>query len=307
MSFAKRYNLVFFIFCFSILTGCKWKPENTYDKKLIVCTTSIISDLVKQLVKERYNVKTLMGPGVDPHMYEAKPSDVRALANAHVIIYNGVHLEGKMTDLFQRMGNEKILFSFSSGMPKKGLIKVNSHTYDPHVWFDPLLWLNGVKGCVNQLIKVFPRDKDFFIENYKNIENQLIMLNKDLKDKINTVDKSQRVLITSHDAFHYFGRSFGVEVLAIQGISTVSEPGIKDISNLIKLIADRKIKAIFVESSVSAKSISAVVEGCKSRGHIVKIGGTLYSDALGDDKSGANSYVGMMRKNVNTIVYALKN
>ena len=288
-----------------VLGGCKWSPQKIGNPKLIVCTTTIIGDAVKKLVKQRYTVKTLMGAGIDPHMYEAKPSDVRALGDARVIIYNGLHLEGKMTDLFERMTDEKEIIAFSNGMENNRLIKVNSHTFDPHVWFDPLLWLEGVKECANQLIKVFPKDKEFILSNYKNLENDYQRLSEDLKYQIHSIPKSQRVLITSHDAFHYFGKAFDVEVLAIQGVSTVSEPGLKNVSNLVNLIVKRKVKAIFIESSVSSKSITAVIEGCKSKGQIVKIGGTLYSDALGDKKSGANTYIGMMRKNVKTLTRAL--
>ncbi len=300
------FKFTLFIFLSICLLGCKWKSSTIGNPKLIVCTTTIIGDAVKQLVKDKYTVKTLMGAGVDPHMYEAKPSDVRALGEARVIIYNGLHLEGKMTDLYERMEDEKDIISFSNGMSRKKLIKVNSHTHDPHVWFDPLLWLEGVKEASNQLIKVFPNDSAFILGNFNQLEKDFLKLNKDLTKQLNSIPKSQRVLITSHDAFHYFGKAFGVEVLAIQGVSTVSEPGLKDVSNLVNLIVRRKIKAIFVESSVSSKSITAVIEGCKAKGHRVKIGGTLYSDALGDVKSGANTYNGMMRKNVKTLVKALK-
>jgi len=293
-------------FCFiCFFSSCEWKPKTVGDSKSIVCTTTIIGDLVKQLVRDKYEVKVLMGAGVDPHMYEAKPSDVRALGNARVIVFNGLHLEGKMTDLFERMKDEKDIISFSNGMTESKLIKVNSHTLDPHVWFDPLLWLEGVKECANQLVKIFPKDKEFILKNYSKIEVDFISLNSELNSKIQEIPKEQRILITSHDAFHYFGKAFDVEVLAIQGISTVSEPGLKDVSNLVNLIVRRKVKAIFVESSVSSKSISAVIEGCKSKNQIVKIGGVLYSDALGDEKSGADTYVGMMKKNVFTLVNAL--
>ena len=305
MHFFKSSYLLFIPFII-LFQGCKWKAETIGDPKLIVCTTTIIGDVVKLLVKDKYTVKTLMGAGVDPHMYEAKPSDVRALGNARVIVYNGLHLEGKMTDLFERMEDEKAMITFSNGMLNKKLIKVNSHTHDPHVWFDPLLWLQGVKEAAYQLIVVFPNDKDFILKNYSQLESDFLGLNKDLTKQLHSIPKSQRVLITSHDAFHYFGKAFDVEVLAIQGVSTVSEPGLKDVSNLVNLIVRRKIKAIFVESSVSSKSITAVMEGCKAKGHKVKIGGTLYSDALGDVKSGANTYNGMMRKNVNTLVRALR-
>lgn len=306
MNFIK-FSFLFLIPLIFLIQGCKWKASTVGDPKLIVCTTTIIGDAVKLLVKDKYTVKTLMGAGVDPHMYEAKPSDVRALGNARVIVYNGLHLEGKMSDLFERMSDEKAIVAFSNGMTKKKLIKVNSHTYDPHVWFDPLLWLQGVNETANKLIEVFPNDRVFILENYARLESDFLKLNKDLMSQLNSIPKSQRVLITSHDAFHYFGKAFDVEVLAIQGVSTVSEPGLKDVSNLVNLIVRRKIKAIFVESSVSSKSITAVIEGCKAKGHRVKIGGTLYSDALGDLKSGANTYIGMMRKNVKTLVNALNN
>ena len=304
------YKLQFVYSCCIIcliftLSNCVWKPEKVGDPKLIVCTTTIIGDAVRELVKDRYVVKTLMGAGVDPHMYEAKPSDVRALGNARVIIFNGLHLEGKMTDLFERMSSEKDVISFSNGMEANRLLKLNAHSTDPHVWFDPILWLQGVKECATQLSLIFPKDSAFILANYLKIETDLLNLNADVLKSLHEIPAQQRVMITSHDAFHYFGRAFTIEVLAIQGISTVSEPGLKDVSNLVNLIVKRKIKAIFVESSVSSKSITSVVEGCKARGHIVKIGGTIYSDALGDKKSGADTYIGMMKSNTKTLINAL--
>ena len=292
---------------FFTLSNCVWKPEKIGDPKLIVCTTTIIGDAVRQLVKDRYEVKTLMGAGVDPHMYEAKPSDVRALGNARVIVYNGLHLEGKMTELFERMDDEKDVIAFSNGMEASRLLKLNTHSTDPHVWFDPILWLQGVKECATQLSLIFPKDSAFILANYLKIETDLLNLNAHILKSLHKIPAQQRVMITSHDAFHYFGRAFTIEVLAIQGISTVSEPGLKDVSNLVNLIVKRKIKAIFIESSVSSKSITTVVEGCKARRHIVKIGGTMYSDALGDKKSGAHTYMGMMNSNIHTLVNALSN
>ncbi len=307
LTYKKSFIYTFGFICLAfILSNCVWKPEKVGDEKLIVCTTTIIGDAVKLLVKDKFEVLTLMGAGVDPHMYEAKPSDVRALGNARVIIYNGLHLEGKMTDLFERMNDEKDIIAFSNGMEVKRLIKLNAHSKDPHVWFDPILWLQGIKECAIQLSSIFPKEKGFILGNYDKIEADLLNLNLTISKSLNEIPKEQRVMITSHDAFHYFGKAFNLEVLAIQGVSTVSEPGLKDVSNLVNLIVKRKIKAIFVESSVSSKSITAVIEGCKSKGHIVKIGGTMYSDALGDKKSGADTYLGMMKRNVKTLVNALK-
>ncbi len=302
LPFVYSYGIICLIFT---LSNCVWKPEKVGDPKLIVCTTTIIGDAVRELVKDRYVVKILMGAGVDPHMYEAKPSDVRALGNARVIIFNGLHLEGKMTDLFERMSSEKDVIAFSNGMEANRLLKLNAHSADPHVWFDPILWLQGVKECATQLSLIFPKDSAFILANYLKIEADLLNLNADILKSLHEIPAQQRVMITSHDAFHYFGRAFTIEVLAIQGISTVSEPGLKDVSNLVNLIVKRKIKAIFLESSVSSKSITSVVEGCKARGHIVKIGGTIYSDALGDKKSGADTYIGMMKSNTKTLINAL--
>lgn len=295
----------FLLFVLFFFYACVWKPEKVGNPRLIVCTTTIVGDAVKQLVGNRYDIKVLMGAGVDPHIYEAKPSDVRALGEARVIVYSGLHLEGKMSDLFERIGNEKKTIAFSDGMDKKQLIKISAHGYDPHVWFAPLLWLQGIKKCAMELSKVFPYDKTEIMRNYAKIENDLLSLNSELTTSLHSIEVRQRVLITSHDAFHYFGKAFNVEVLAIQGVSTVSEPGLKDVSNLVDLIVRRKVKAIFVESSVSSKSIMAVIEGCQSKGHKVKIGGTLYSDALGDKKSKAETYRKMMKKNVYTLVSAL--
>jgi len=307
-TYGRECRFLFVLTCLVFfLSNCVWKPEKVGEEKLIVCTTTIIGDAVKLLVKDRFQVKTLMGAGVDPHMYEVKPSDVKALGNARVIIYNGLHLEGKMTDLFERMDDEKDIIAFSNGMEDERLIKLNAHSIDPHVWFDPILWLQGIKECATQLADVFPKEKGFILRNYTQIEADLLNLNLNISKSLNEIPTEQRVIITSHDAFHYFGKAFDVEVLAIQGVSTVSEPGLKDVSNLVNLIVKRKIKAIFVESSVSSRSITAVIEGCRSKGHAVKIGGTMYSDALGDQKSGADTYLGMMKRNEKTVVNALAN
>ncbi len=303
----RRIVIIFTVlFAQMLVSRCVWKPEVSSQPKLIVCTTTIIGDAVHQLAGNKYEVKTLMGPGVDPHIYEAKPSDVRALGEARLIIYNGLHLEGKMTDLFKRIRHEKDIVSFSSGMSQSRLLTVGAGTHDPHVWFDPKLWLQGIKKCKDELQNVFPYDRSFFEKKYQKLKKEMVALDFELRKALESIPEKERIMITSHDAFHYFGRAYGVKVLAIQGISTVSEPGLKDVSKLVNYIVKNKVKALFVESSVSSKSIKAVIEGCLSRKHMVKIGGTLYSDALGDKKSKADTYVRMMKKNVETIVTALK-
>lgn len=288
-----------FLISISVLS-CKWHPKKTANSKYIVCTTTIIGDIVKQLVGNRYKVKTLMGAGVDPHIYEAKPSDVRALGNASVIILNGLHLEGKMSDLFHRLKKEKTVIEFSNGIEPSKLIRLTSHTFDPHVWFDVELWYQGIIHCKKQLQKEFPKDSTFFEENYLKLKLILESLQKEVLSNINKLDRSKRILITSHDAFHYFGKAYNVKVKALQGVSTVTEPGMRNVSNLVDYLVGEKIPAVFIESSVSPKAINAVIEACKERGHNLKIGGMLYSDALGGDHSNADTYVKMIRKNTYT-------
>jgi manganese/zinc/iron transport system substrate-binding protein len=299
-------SIVFVISILLFFVSCELKSEQYENKKLVVCTTSIIGDVVKELVKDHLEVKVLMGGGVDPHLYEAKPSDVRAMSEANVIIYNGLHLEGKLARLFERMNGQKKMIRFSDGMPKSNLIQLNEHAYDPHVWFDVQLWLKGIQGCVNQLVKIYPSEAEFILSNFEHYKLDLITVEKELILKMKDIPSNQRVLITSHDAFHYFGKAYDVEVKAIQGVSTIMEPGLKEVSNLVNDIVKRNIKSIFVESSVSSKSIRAVIEGCKSKGHDVKIGGTLFSDALGGKGSDADTYIKMISKNAFVIHSALK-
>ena len=297
----------FLLFSISLfLNSCKFNPHEFEQSRLIVCTTSIIGDVVKELVQDHLEVKVLMGEGVDPHLYEAKPSDVRAMADAKVIVFNGLHLEGKLARLFERMESQKNLIRFSDGMDKNKLIPLNEHSYDPHVWFDLRLWLSGIEEFVNEIVKIYPQEKEFLQSNLEEYKRRLLNMEEDLKLKLVKIPESQRVLITSHDAFHYFGKAYGIEVKAIQGVSTIMEPGLKEVSNLVDEIVRRKIKSIFVESSVSSKSIRAVIEGCKAKGFEVKIGGTLYSDALGGKGSNADTYLSMVATNAEIISSALK-
>ena len=297
------FYIIIFLISFS---SCKWNVEQNLNKKNIVCTTTIVGDMVNQLLDSSYHVKVLMGAGVDPHMYEPKPSDVRALGDASVIIMNGLHLEGKMADLFNRLKKEKAVISFSDGINKSNLIQLNSHSYDPHIWFDVQIWLSGLRHCKNQLIILYPSDSIQINNRFDLLSNKMLYLDKKIKVELNQLNENQRVLITSHDAFHYFGKAYGIKVKAVQGVSTVTEPGLKNVSNLIDEIVIKKIPAIFVESSVSSKSIEAVIEGCKEQNHTLKIGGTLYSDALGGKNSHAATYLEMIEKNVSTFKNSMK-
>jgi len=297
-----KYSLILIL----IFNSCKWDRNQFEDPKLIVCTTSIIGDVVTNLVGDDINVKILMGAGVDPHLYEAKPSDVRSMSEAKIIVYNGLHLEGKLAKLFKRMENEKIFICLSDGMNKNNLIPLNAHSYDPHVWFNVNLWAEGVRHCALQLQDLFPAHAKKIKINCEIYINKMSKADSEIKNQMLSIPKHKRLLITSHDAFHYFGKAYNVEVKAIQGVSTIMEPGLKDVSQLVDEICKRNISSIFVESSVSSKSIQSVIEGCHKKNKEVEIGGTLYSDALGDESSGASTYLKMIKKNSKTIYSALK-
>lgn len=274
----------------------------------VVCTTGMVADLVQRVGGDRVVVKGLMGPGVDPHYYKASQGDLGILSSADIIFYNGLYLEGKMQDIFNKMARSKKVVAVSDEIDKSTLRQppeFEGH-YDPHIWFDVALWSETIDAVVEALAAADPQGAESFRQNGERYRAELRDLHAWVLAQIEMVPLDQRILVTAHDAFGYFGRAYGVEVLGLQGISTVAEYGVNDVTQLVDLIATRKIKAIFVESSVPERSIEAVRQGCIERGHQVKIGGTLYSDAMGAVGSGADTYIGMVRSNVATIVEALQ-
>jgi len=302
----KRF--LFFLIALLAFAGCKIRSEKDGKTIRIVCSTSIIRDCVQEIVGDSIEVKSLMGPGIDPHGYNPRPSDISLLNNATVVIYNGLHLEGKMVELFEGLGKRKTVLSVASGISRKDLIMTDASagTVDPHIWFDTESWLDGLAEVVNDLCRKYPEHAVKFRANFKSFSKKVNDQHLLLKQELLQVPAEQRVLITSHDAFHYFGRSFGVRVKALQGISTTQEPGVRDVVNLVTFIVDHKIKALFIEHSVSPKAIRTVMESCAKKGHPVTIGGTLYSDALGDAKSPGGTYLAMLQHNVSTIIKGLK-
>jgi manganese/zinc/iron transport system substrate-binding protein len=290
------------------ILACGQKDKKANDEFTIVCTTNILGDLVEELVGDQVAVISLMGAGVDPHLYKATQGDLVQLNRADVIVYNGLHLEGKMTEIFEKLSKRKRILSAAEGIQESHLINNSDFkgAYDPHLWFDIEMWSLAAEHLSKELMAIENIDNQKLIQKKQAYLNELKALNQWVKTSISSIPQNQRVLITAHDAFAYFGRAYGIEVRGLQGISTVSEYGLRDVSNLVKFITNRKIKAVFVESSVSARSIEAVVKGCEARGHDVRIGGTLYSDAMGEKGSDAGTYIGMVKHNVNTIVENLK-
>ncbi|KNF08605.1 zinc transport system periplasmic zinc-binding protein TroA [Gottschalkia purinilytica] len=309
----KKFLYYFLSFILIIgLSGCnvKEKPNTSKDngKMKVVATTTMIADLARNIGKDKLEVKQLMGPGIDPHLYKASAGDVDLMYSANIIIYNGVHLEGKMGDVLSKMKNSgKGVFSLEEGIDSNKLIlDKDTNTPDPHIWFDIKLWSESAKYVSNVLADNDPKNKDFYMSNLNNYLKELENLEKYANSRISEIDPNSRVLITAHDAFTYFGKAYGVEVKGLQGISTASETGTGDVKQIADFIVNRKIKAIFIESSVPKKSIEALQEAVKSRGFEVSIGGELYSDALGNYGTEEGTYIGMYKKNIDTIVNALK-
>jgi manganese/zinc/iron transport system substrate-binding protein len=285
--------------------GC---DDSAKDRFTVVATTSLIGDAVKNIVQDHAAVITLMGPGVDPHAYKATQQDVKHLLNADVVFYNGLHLEGKMADILHKLSKKKPVYAAGEAItPAQQLVDPNfSIGIDPHIWFDVCLWKQVVQHISDQLQAADPEAAAYYKENTACYLQQLDELHQETLQAIQKIPSAHRVLITAHDAFGYFGRAYDMEVRGLQGISTVSECGLKDVTDLVKFIIQRNIKAIFLETSVSERPLQAVVEGCRKRGHRVAAGGYLYSDALGQEGTPEGSYQGMVRANVQTIINALK-
>ncbi len=303
-------NVLFGLLMFAliiIVNSCKFNPKEWQEHHKIVATTGMIGDALENILPENYSVHTLMGQGVDPHQYEAKPNDIDELARAETIVYNGLHLEGKMVGLFVKLKREKKVLAISDGLIENRLITTNGIQHDPHIWLDPFLWAYGIEALGQKLAHEYPEDKEEIIINTLNYTRKIRELGEWMRAEINQIPIRQRVLITSHDAFHYFGKSFGVKVDALQGISTVSEPGIRTVSSLMTMIIDKNIPAVFIESSVAKKSIQALKEACARKGYALKEGGMLFSDAMGDKKQHAETYIKMLRRNTETLVKGLTN
>ena len=302
----KQIFILWLILTVSICACNNQKNEQEDNQIYIVTTTSMIRDAVENVVGNLARVEGLMGPGVDPHLYKATSSDLARLRNADIIFYNGLHLEGKMTDILEKVGRTKPVFAVGESIPEDQLLEGGISAIDPHIWFDVSLWEKVVVFISERMAEEDPAHAAVYASNAAAYGSELTSLHLEVKAQIASIPEEQRVLITAHDAFAYFGRAYDIEVRGLQGISTMSEFGLKDISELVSYITERKIKAVFVESSVPARSLEAVVSGCRERGHEVSIGGTLYSDAMGADGTEAGTYIGMVLSNVNTIVNALQ-
>lgn len=282
---------------------------NIAERKIRVVTTiGMITDVVEQVGGERVSVTGLMGPGIDPHLYKASAGDVERLSEADIVMYNGLHLEAKMGEILEKMGNIGVkAVGAAEDIDKSRLLQPEAFEgyYDPHIWFDVSLWMEVVEVIRDTLIEIDPGSTELYTANAEAYLQELAALHAYVKEQAARVPEEQRVIITAHDAFNYFGLAYGFEVLGLQGISTADEAGTGDVQDLTTFIAERGIPAIFVESSVPARNIEAVQAAVRDKGFEVTIGGELFSDAMGDEGTVEGTYIGMVRHNVDTIVAAL--
>ena len=291
-----------------MLAACSAKERADDGRLYIVTTTGMIRDAVKNITGDHAEVAALMGPGVDPHLYKATQGDLQKLTDADIVFYNGLHLEGKMGEVLEKLGRTRPVIAVSDQIPVALLREVPGFqgTHDPHIWFDVKLWQHAVRSIGMFIAEHDTAHRIDYQQNMQQYLTQLDSLHTAVASSIQQIPETQRVLITAHDAFGYFGDAYNIEVRGLQGISTMSEFGLKDVTELVNFIIGRKVKAIFVETSVSQKSIEAVVEGCRQKNWEVKIGGSLYSDAMGPDGSPEGTYIGMVHANAQKIVEALR-
>lgn len=305
---AKRWHLVLLFFVsvtLIVVTSALSSP--TQAQITVVATTGMIADTARHIGGNHVEVIGLMGPGVDPHLYRASHGDVRRLVGADLILYNGLGLEGRMADILRQMERQKHTVAVTEYIPRDLLIEAEGFEghADPHVWFDVELWKIVVQRILDALTEADPEHASAYRTHAASYLEQLDELHAYAVERIGSIPKERRVLVTAHDAFGYFGRAYDMEVVGLQGISTDTEAGVRDIQNLVHFIVERGIRAVFVESSLSPKPIEAVVQGAASRQHKVSIGAELYSDALGPAESDAGTYIGMFRHNIDAIVEAL--
>lgn len=275
---------------------------------VLVATTGMIGDMVDSIAGDRGSVAVLMGEGVDPHLFKPTASDVRGLLAADVVFHNGLFLEGQMGSILSRAeGPLGVAVAVTEGLPESSLLRpdgAEAHP-DPHVWMDVQAWSSTIVPIVASLCEVDPDGCDSFRANAAILESELRELDRYVREVVGSIPPEYRVLVTAHDAFGYFGRAYGLEVMGIQGISTESEAGLADMNRLVQMLVDDSIPAVFVESSVSEKNVRALVEGAAAQGHQVIIGGELFSDAMGAPGSWEGTYPGMIDHNASIIAGSL--
>lgn len=296
------------------VAGCEFmrdpfSDQDQHDNTLInvVCTTDIIADAVKAIGGSHVTVSMLMGPGIDPHLYRARERDTHMLANADVIFHNGIHLEGKLDDVLHAMQQTHTCVAIAEHVPAEKLIMTDvDGVYDPHIWHDVLLWADAVYSIAQTLAAVDQEHAVDYWQAYRAYKKQLQKLDEYIRIQTIRLKSTQRVLVTAHDAFSYFGRRYGFTVIGLQGVSTDVQVAVYDIRTLLDQLIERDIHVLFTEYSVLDRNLRAVMEAAADRNYVLTLDASLYSDTLGDGLSGADTYVAMMKKNIDTMVASIQ-
>lgn len=276
----------------------------------VICTIGILSDVTSHIAGDGFEVSSLMGPGVDPHLYKTSPGDVRKLLAADLILYCGFHLEGRMAEVLDRVSDQRKTLAVCESVSRDRLVILEaggkSPSIDPHLWFDVQNWMEVCRIIRDTLSEVDPASKAGFEQRCASYLEELSSLDQEVRAQLATIPRKHRILITPHDAFGYLGRAYDMEVIGVQGLSTDSEASVATINRLVSHVAQRNIPAVFVESTVPRRNIEALIEGCAARGHNLRIGGELYSDALGAEGTPEGTYIGMIRHNAKVITEGLR-
>lgn len=303
----KSFFTVFFLFSL-FLAACSdsssSQASSNEGKIKIVTTIAQIGNPLSVIGGDRVEVESLMGPSVDPHLYNATHSDITKIEKADLVFYNGLNLEANMVEIFNKIGKTKPVLAVGETISEELLLYDEDNNIDPHLWFDIDLWKQAIEAAVEELKEYDPDEAEFFEENKQAYFAELDELKKEA-EKLLEIPESKRILVTAHDAFGYFGNAYDMKVVGLQGLSTDSEIGVSDIQETIDIVAEYQVPAVFVESSISEDSINAVIEGAKSKGIDLALGGELFSDAMGEAGTEEGTYIGMYRHNVNTIYGAL--
>jgi manganese/zinc/iron transport system substrate-binding protein len=294
--------LIFAIVAMS--SGCgssAWQSRDSLGRIRIVATTGMIADLVRHIGGDRVIVEQLINRGIDPHLYRPCTDDVRSIVRADIVFFNGVKLEGRMGDVLSNKISSNLRVPVCERIPS---VEV-SELEDPHCWMDVQLWIEVAKVIEATLVEFAPEDASLFGANAKSLLAELAALDENAKRWIASIPESQRVLISSHDAFQYFGRRYGIQVEGLQGISTSSEAGLKRVEELVDMLVTLQVPSVFIESSVPEKGVRSLIEGAGQKGWKVQLGGTLFTDSMGEEGTDQGTYIGMMNHNFRTITRAL--
>lgn len=283
--------------------SCTSASKSKRTKPLVVATTSILADGIQQLVGDQAEVIALMPAGVDPHLYKASVRDLDLLTQADLVVYHGLYLEGKMTEIFEKLAKQQVLIDVSKGIPADQLIRSGpeSHSVDPHIWFDISLWSAALAYASEELQAWQPTWKPQIQTNTQTYLQQLAALDQRTRTQVAELVRNKQVLVTAHDAFAYFGKAYGLPVYSLQGLSTLSEPGLRDLTELISIIQTYRVKAIFAEQTISPKALQAVARGAAEKNQVVKLAGPLYTDSLDAPNTPAGTYLGMFETNLQLI------